>query len=1020
MDHFRWLIAILVAVATVPAALDAQQRGTVTGTVVNAATQRPLVGVQVTVAGTQLGTLTNQQGRYTITNVPVGSQQIRANIIGFSQETAPVAVAVGEIATVNFQLRETAVMLEGLVVTATGETQRRREVGNAVGNINVAQDVELAAVGSAAQLLQARAPGVSVNMTGGTTGSSQRIRIRGSNSVSLSNEPLLIIDGVRINNSAQSMSIAVGGQDISRMNDLNPEDIESIEILKGPAAAAMYGTAAANGVIQITTRRGRVGAPRWSAYSEFGTLEDVQEYPGNWGRFGFIRTSPTQEPVTNTRQCTLYNIATGSCQPMADTLLYHHPINAVQPFRTGSRTKFGLNVAGGGDVASYFISGDREEEQGIFANNWLERTNLRANVTTRLRDDLDATVSAGFVSSNIALPFNDNSLFGQMGGSLLGLPVTGNVDAAGQPLEGYAGTHPRRMEQVTTGQDVRRFTGGLTANYRPLEWLNIVHQSGIDGVFRHDHQTVPINMIANNALNASGSRSSNRAEIINVNASLGGTANFQLTDAVSSMTSVGTQYQRELFQRTDASGSQLLPGTERLPGTSALFAVSEIFTDNRTIGGYLQQQFGWNDRLFVTGAMRGDDNSAFGADFGLVVYPSVSASWVVAEEPWFPQTDALSSLRLRTAYGSSGLRPSFRDALTFYTPVGATVGGTDSPAFTPGGIGDPNLRPEFTTELELGFDVGLFDDRVGAEFTFFNKQSRDALVFRRLDPSVGAVGHVVTAPGLGTGATGRFENIGRVSNRGIEALLRLQPVNTANFRWDLTSTYSTVRNRLDELAEGIEPIIFGLGGATQRHTPGYALGGYWGRRLVSWGDANDDGIIQPNEIQLSDAPEFLGSPMPTREYSFNTTATMFNLVRFSMLLDGKGGHMLNNSTRYFRCASSFVNCREAFDPTAPLEDQALAIAASGPTGERLVYLEDASFLKLRELAVTFIAPQNLQRQLRMEGLSLTLAGRNLHTWTNYTGFDPEVNFAGGDNYSTADFLTQPPVRYLTARINVNF
>jgi TonB-dependent starch-binding outer membrane protein SusC len=175
-------------------------------------------------------------------------------------------------------------------------------------------------------------------------------------------------------------------------------------------------------------------------------------------------------------------------------------------------------------------------------------------------------------------------------------------------------------------------------------------------------------------------------------------------------------------------------------------------------------------------------------------------------------------------------------------------------------------------------------------------------------------------------------------------------------------------------------------------------------------------------VQLSTEAEFLGSPIPQREFTVSGTATLFNIVRLNALFDGKSDYMINNGTRYFRCASAFVNCREAFDPNTPLFDQARAVAASPGAGldAREVYFEDASFVKLREVSVTLMAPQDLARRFRTQGLSLTLAGRNLATWTDYTGFDPEINFTGAENFSTADFLTQPPLRYFTARVNVNF
>jgi TonB-dependent starch-binding outer membrane protein SusC len=1009
MIKFCRLEVLVLAFALVPVAAVAQERGTVAGTVTEVNTQRPLPGVQVMVAGTQLGTLTNSEGRYIISNVPVGEREVRATLIGYGQATRAVVVEAGGTATADFQLQETAIALEGLYVTATGAVQRRRQAGNVVGSISTA-DVEMAAVSSVADLLTARTPGLTVQSAGGTTGTSQRIRIRGSNSVSLSNEPLVIIDGVRINNSADAMSIARGGQTTSRLNDLNPEEIERIEVLKGPSAAAMYGTAAANGVIQITTRRGRAGAPIWNLYTEGGYIWDPTDYPANYGRRNLASSSV---------QCTLFAISTGTCAEPDDELLVFSPMEAMSPFRNGSnlfgldragsRNKVGASVTGGSDALAYFFSGDRENERGMYPNNDLGRTSLRGNVSVHVTENLDLAVTTSFVDSNVGLPTNDNDLNGQISGALLGRPVDD------ENLRGYAGSRPDQIQQRTTEQGVRRFTGGIQANYRPLPWLSLVAQQGLDALAIHDQSVQPAETVLSSAINRLGFRESNRAETVNINSNLGATASYRLSDRVTGETSAGIQYQREQFERTDALGRQLLPGTSRLPGTSAQFQVNEEFTDNRTIGAYLMQQFGLADRVFLTAALRGDDNSAFGSDFGLIVYPSVSASWVVAEEPWFPAGEAVTSVRLRTAFGTSGLRPSFRDAITFFEPVGATVDGQDVPAFTMGGLGDPNLKPEFSTEYELGLDAGFLKERVGIELTYYDKHSRDALVFRRLAPSVGAA-----QGNLGQFPTGRFENVGSVSNRGWEVLLTAHPVSTPAVTWRVTGSLSTNRNRLVELGEGIEPIIFGLG-STQRHVPGFPVGGYWHNRLIDFEDANGDGIIQHTEVVVSDTAEFLGSPNPTREFAVSTSATFFDRFRLAAQVDGKGGHVLNNSTRYFRCASAFVNCREAFDPTAPLEDQARAIAAT-QTGHdaRGVYFEDASFVKLRELALTFMAPRTWSSRLGVQGLSLTVAGRNLHTWTDYTGFDPEMNFAGGANQTVSEFLTQPPVRQFTTRIDLSF
>jgi len=1006
MSKMRWIIVMgVVVLIGLPVTAAAQERGTITGTVLEQGTQRPLSGAQVMVAGTNLGTLTNQQGRYIITNVPPGPREVRVTLIGFASGTQAVAVRAGEAVTADFVLAQTAVAIEGVVVTATGEVQRRREIGNTVGNINVAEDLELATINKMSDVLQGRVPGVTVMQSGGTTGSGSRIRIRGSNSVSLSNEPLLIIDGIRVSNAAESSSIGVGGQSPSRLEDINPDDIESIEILKGPAAAAAYGTAAANGVIQITTRRGRAGPARWNFYTEQGAVQERNDWPGNYRQRG---TSATTGAFGN---CFVFQAGAGSCTPVADSLLVWNPLRdrsrggvgvsdpelgQASPFRDGHRQKYGVNVAGGGDVATYFVSAEFEDEQGIYDPNQLRRVFLRANMSAQPTSTLDLAISSGYVSSQLGFPQNDNNSLGFASAGLLGT-FRDNPDTRGY----FGGRPPSQLFFQEVGQDIERYTGSLTANYRPFDFLSLAAQAGLDFVNRHDDQFVPPNRIFSGSL-PEGFRASNRAQFGTYTANVSATTNFALTGAITSTSTVGAQYNRETFQRTDASGWQLLEGTRNLQGANARFSVSEFWTDNILIGGLFSQQLGINDRVFVTGAVRGDDNSAFGQDFGFVWYPSASVSWVIGEEPWFPRTEIVNSLRLRAAAGQSGLRPGFRDALTFFSPVAVTVEGRDTPGFTVGGTGNPDLKPERATEYELGIDASFLQERLGVEFTVFDKRSRDALVARRLAPSLGL-------------AQQQFVNIGEVTNRGVEALVNAQILNLPEVRLDLTVTGSTSRNRLTTLGEGVDPIIFGLGGNSQRHQPGFPLGGYWAEPMT-FEDRNGDGLISVAEITIAEEQVFRGTPFPTRQISVNPTATLFNIVRVSALFDHQGGHKLFNSTEEFRCGLT-QTCRGINDPNAPLHEQARAVAAfefENIDG----FLEDADFVKLRELAVTFMAPTQIAQRWGFRDLSLTLSGRNLATWTDYTGLDPEVNFAGQANFSTADFLTQPPVRFFTARVNV--
>jgi TonB-linked SusC/RagA family outer membrane protein len=1002
MSKIRWILAVALAIAGLPGHLLAQSTGTVTGRVTDPQ-QQPVAGAQVLVVNGAARAVSGQDGSYRLTGVGAGTVQVSATRIGYDTRTQSVTVAAGGTATADFTLSSSALEIGGLVVTASGREQRQRELGNAVGTINT-EDVELAAVPNVSNLLQGRSAGVSVTQQSGTVGSASRIRIRGSNSVSLSNEPLVIVDGVRVESDATS---TLGTwQTPSRLNDLNPEDIESIEVLKGPAAAALYGTAAANGVIQVTTKRGRAGAPRWSLYTEYASIQDAYDYPASF---------------SSTNGCLVYHVAQGACTPeelAPDSIQSFNPLETpgFSPFIDGNRKQVGLSLSGGSDAATYYLSGDWEDEQGVYRENQLGRYNLRANVTARANDDLNLTVKAGFTSSDIALPPNDNDLYGYLLNGLLG-------SSDSTVARGTYGITPEETAAFNYRQESRRFTGSLNANYRPLEWLSIVGTAGIDQVNRHDNELVSPNRVQPiySGLIPLGYRESNRVEVSNFTGTIDATGTFNLTESLVSTTSLGTQHTREEYHDTRAFGRGLAPGTGSLGGASQLFTVGENTQENATLGAYGQQQFAFNDRLFLTAALRGDDNSAFGTGADFVWYPSLSGSWVVSEEPFFPSMDALSNVRLRAAWGRSGLRPRFRDAITYFEPVSVRVAGSDVSAVTLFGTGNPDLRPEVSTELELGMDVGMFNERVGLELTYYNKLSEDALVQRRLAPSLGLT-------------LSRFDNIGSVRNRGFEALLNAQVIDAPRVAWDVTVSASTNKNRLVSLGEGIEPIIFGGNTLQQRHIEGFPLGGFWGRP-VNYQDVNGDNLLQINgcsqsvtfpadgcEVSIADTAQYIGSPFPTREAAFTTNLTLFNTVKLSGLLDYKGGHKQMNFTRFDRCSWEIL-CEAAYNPrNTNLVDQAGLIAYNilDPGSNTTVYYEDSDFVKLRELSLTFMAPDRYVSRFGMSGLRLTLSGRNLATWTEYSGFDPEVNSFGLSNFQTYDYYTQAPLRYYTARIDVNF
>ena len=1009
------------AIVLAPLLAAAQQpTGTITGRVIDRASQQPIIGVTVRVVGTTRGAQTSDQGTYRVTGVPSGTVSVQALRIGYASATRPITMTDGGTSTLDFALEQAATQLDIVQVTATGQEQSRRESGVATANINVATEVPQAAVTNMATVLSSRAPGVMVQEAGGTTGSGARVRIRGSNSVSLSNDPLIIVDGIRVNNQQDDAanSIGVGGQVPSRLNDINQEDIENVEIIKGPAAAALYGTAAANGVIQITTKRGRAGKTRWNFRSEAGTVNEVTKWPSNFAAFDV----EDAQPGDTIFGCTNDFAIRGFC--VQNGVVSFNPLEQESPFIRGWREKWGIDASGGSELAQYFIGGDFSREQGVYAINRQRTISLRSNVRGQLANNFDLSVNVGYTQNRLRLPQNDNNVRGVIPQGLLGNFEKDPV------LSGWGFDTPQDIFAINTQQNVEHFTGSSRANWQPLSWLSAIGTTGIDFTNRLDEEFIPpytaSPFTSRFADDSVGKRTSNPFQDFVYTANGGVTATFNARADLRSATSAGVQYNDEITRATSAFGQGLLPGTTSLNGTTSIFTVGEANVENKTLGAYLQEQLAWRDKVFANGALRGDKNSAFGQNFKSVVYPALSLSWVFGEESFFPKQDYLSSARFRTAYGESGQRPNFRDAILFFNPSAVALRTGDNtsvnvPSFFTGGVGNPLLKPERSKEYEIGFDLGFLRDRIATELTYYSKSTTDALVSRILPLSNGQ-------------AEQRFENLGRVKNAGFEYQLNAQvfDINPASFHLLLNG--SRQANKLINLGQGIDPIRFN--DSHQRHQDGYPLGGYWQVPILGFADKNNDGTISrvncptnngtanpqiPGgpacEVQLGDTAVYLGSPFPASEVSITPTLTLYKAVTIRALVDHRGGQKLLNLNGHFRCVS-FGICPEANSKNTPLVDQAAYIA--GLMGTDAGYIQDASFTKLREVSVAFGVPPRLVSRYGFSGATLTFAGRNLHTWTKYKGLDPEINENGGANFSTDEFLSQPHVRYYTVRLDLGW
>jgi TonB-dependent starch-binding outer membrane protein SusC len=438
----------------------------ITGNVTDINNQ-PLLGVNVTVEGTTTGAVTDFDGNFSV-NVDSDQAVLVFTYIGMKT----IRKVVGQNTTVNVRMIEDDQSLDEVIITATG-ARKRVEMGNSIANLKVSDDVKERPINNVFDILQGQAAGVSIGASGGSVGMGSKIRIRGSNSASLSNEPVIYVDGVLINNESNSISFETGGQSPSRLDDINPEDIESIEVVKGPSAATLYGSIAANGVILITTKKGSAGEPRWSAFMETGFVEDVITYPKNYQA---LDASGTPGFNFEAADGTFVHSVVNSFQPLNDS--------RTSPFRTGQSVGAGLSVSGGTESLTYFLSGSISDTEGVLPVSNIKKTNFRGNFGAQITDKLKMSLTTSYTNSDLELPLNDNFALGLMGQGLNG---SSSIDVN----DGWGEFTPAELFTIDTRQLINRFTTGLETIWKPSEKINVRVFGGLDFTSRWDSQFFP-------------------------------------------------------------------------------------------------------------------------------------------------------------------------------------------------------------------------------------------------------------------------------------------------------------------------------------------------------------------------------------------------------------------------------------------------------------------------------------------------------------------------------------------------
>ena len=997
----------LAAAVTVPAALQAQAQGTLTGTITDASSGAPISGATVLIGGTTLVGVSNDDGVYTIVNVRPGLSLVSVQRIGYKAVGDSVRIAAGERVTRDFRLQATVSTLSQVVVTGvTGNTQRRAQAA-VVASLPVGDLARSAPVSTVNEILQSRLPGVSVAAASGSVGTSRTIRIRGASSISLSNNPLIFIDGIRV--SEGQPTPGVGGQVADRLNDLNPDDIESIEVVKGPAAATLYGADASSGVIQIITKKGKLGSNSFqqSLRMDFGQ-SDV-----NW------------RAPDNVFACSASSVAATSINPLCrgqevGTLVRDNPLERVGAWQTGTMQNLGWTGRGGGSNYGYFLSATSDKSTGTLPNNAFERVGFRSNVN--LVPDPRFKVDVGFnvLQSTSILPDNDNNIYGWLGGGLLGSPSTRRDD--GNPgQDGWFGFARQfdAIRSIDNSVQSRRVTSNVTLNYQPKEWFTNRFTVGADLIRDEETRFFPKNDVGQYAGNLNtGSNTQTRFGfdrytidyLGNVRGSYGDEDQWGVNF------SAGLQ---SIITRSDnafANGFGFVTNAANSVSNASTLTGGQTFSETKALGYLTELQLSSRDRRFIQIGARIDQNSSFGQRVGenrppSFFLPKVGASWVISEEDFFePLTGFITQVRLRGAWGTTGRSPNPGASLRTFSAAPFAIEGSQNAGAIPENPGNDTLRAERGEEIEMGMDVSFWNDRISTELTYFNKTTTDLLLNRPLPPSLGFLQNPVV-------------NIGEVYNRGIEFTMNASILQMENIGWESSVGISTLDNKLVSLG-GVNPF-----GTTNRFTEGYQLGSYVTKTIRNINE--ETGVVT-----VADTLEVFGNVLPTLEWNWSNRLTLFKNFTLSANLDAKSGHRLYNNTDRFR-ETQLVRDEKRLDPTVLSRRERLRRYGNDTPGQpafvqengtpttvndvREAYYQDASFVRLREVALTYAMPRSIATRLGpLNGGTFTIALQNAALWTDYEGADPEVISAGGTNFGRSDFLTVPNPRTIVFKTNFIF
>jgi len=976
------ILGIAMAAWAFTAVSVSAQTGTVSGVITAQTTGQSLANVQVFIEDLNIGSLSQANGRYLLIAVPVGTYELGVSSIGYGSQTLQITVSAEQVTQLNLQLATVALNLDEIVVTGTGAPTQRRRLGQTVASVT-AEQLSLAPITDVASALVGRLPGARGLMSGGQTGAGSQIIIRGSASISQRQSPLIYVDGVRIDNRTED----AGSVSTDRLMDINPQDIERIEVIKGAAAATLFGTEASSGVIQIFTKRGITGAPRYSFSTDLQSLNFPRRFEDNCSYF----------TADNEVKC-------------------NYPYDNYEQF--GYHQNYNLSVQGGTPSIGYYVSGRFMEEVNPSPNNTLENKSVRAsfdfNNTERLSSSIDlSVVRRGLQTGSPGW----GDVFGNL---MLGNPSRASAD---NPDGAYS---PTKKSLITeTFQESQNFLANAKVAYEWTDNIQSTVRVGYNFIDSRLSNFYPQGVVASSV---TGSKSVSDTRYSTTTLDFLTNWEQPIGDRLLANLTFGAQSFREVRENDRASVRQFAsPTLKTLSGGQQITGVSEGYTEVINAGVYFQGQIGLDDRLFITGGARLDGNSAFGDDFGLQFYPKAGLSWVVSDYDFW-NVGFMNEFRLRGAVGMSGLQPGAFDAQRTWNPNIDSNGGY----LTPNNLGNSELMPERSTEIEFAVEAGMFDGRFGIEAVYFNQTTNDALL--------------PITPSAGSGFTrSQLQNLGQLKSWGVEISTQTRVIQRPNLSVDLNVNPSFLKQWVSDMGEVDD---FRLG--SRRRWQSLYQGMWPGIWIAPVADPNQPyttsvPIAQMTSInQLSantlknsagsDSMVVIGRPQPNQTIDFGAVIRIGNLT-INNVFEGARGFVQSNETLHLRMAlrsnQLMADVQKAVaDPsTDPALKQSLVneygLKHNGIISNTIF---DGDYLRWAEITASYRLPEAWSSVFSSSSTTVSLGVKNVKVFSDYFNdfklgtIDPGTRGLEANNafLQNVDYLKTPAPRRIVLSIRTQF